>query len=69
MKAFMEWTRHRFLTGQLETDQIYNHDQLDAVVAAYTAYLVECEPGHITVLGDPTEGQIVMPVGELQDSY
>lgn len=69
MRTFVEWTRHRFLTGQLETDEIYSHDQLDAIVAAYTAYLAECEPGHITVLGDPTEGQIVIPVEELQDSY
>jgi predicted nuclease with RNAse H fold len=69
MRTFMEWTRHRFLTGQLETDQIYEHDQLDAIVAAYTAYLAECEAGHITLLGDPTEGQIVIPAGELKDSY
>jgi predicted nuclease with RNAse H fold len=69
MKVFIEWTRHRFLTGQLETDRIYEHDQLDAIVAAYVAYLAEREPGNITTLGDPTEGQIVIPVEQLQDSY
>lgn len=36
-----------------------NHDELDAVVAAYTAYLYET--GRTIQAGDPEEGMIVLP--------
>jgi uncharacterized protein DUF429 len=64
-----EWTRHRIMTGQLENRNLYDHDQLDALMAAYTAFLVAREPHNTIAVGDPSEGQIVLPVAELQDSY
>ena len=69
MYSFEEWTRHRFLTGQLNMDDLYEHDALDALVAAYTAFTLDREPSHITIVGDPAEGQIVVPTGRLQDNY
>ncbi len=69
MQILEEWTRHRLLTGQLNLENIHGHDQLDALIAAYTAYLVEKEPQHITAVGDIAEGQVILPTGELKESY
>lgn len=64
-----EWTRHRIMTGQLTTHGLLTHDQLDALMAAYTAFKAEREPNEVCRVGDPTEGQIVMPASELKDAY
>lgn len=69
MRALEEWTRHRLRTGQLDLGIIYGHDELDALMAAYTAYIVEREPYNMTALGDPAEGLIVLPAANLQDAY
>ncbi len=69
MRALEEWTRHRLRTGQLDLRAIHSHDELDALMAAYTAYMVEREPHHTTALGDPSEGVIVLPTANLQDAY
>lgn len=42
-------------------------DQLDALVAAYTAYL--CDKKEVSFLGDISEGQIVLPVKMVKDVY
>ena len=64
-----EWTRHRIMTGQVTHHGLYTHDQLDALIAAYTAFRAEREPNEVCQVGDPTEGQIVLPVAALKDSY
>lgn len=64
-----EWTRHHLMRGEVDTGGVHSHDQLDALVAAYTAYLIEREPGQTTYVGDPSEGLIVLPVAELKDEY
>ncbi len=70
MVAFEEITRHRLLRGDLMLDGLLlRHDELDAVVAAYTAWLIGCEPGSVCAVGDPDEGLIVMPVPELRPKY
>jgi len=69
MRVFEEITRHHLLSGQLDLGVLYTHDQLDALVAAYTAYLAALLPNRITLVGDPEEGQIVVPVAELKDWY
>lgn len=69
MGFLQEWTRHRIVTGQLPTNSTYRHDQLDALVAAYTAFLAEREPHNVMAVGDPAEGQIVLPVNQLKDWY
>lgn len=64
-----EWTRHRIMTGQLSHHGLYTHDQLDALMAAYTAFRAEKEPNEVCRAGDPTEGQIILPVAALKDAY
>jgi len=63
-----EWTRHRIMTGQLTHESLLTHDQLDALMAAYTAFRTEKEPNEISRVGDPSEGQIVLPAA-LKDAY
>jgi len=69
MRVLEEITRHRLLTGQLRLDGQYSHDQLDALVSAYTAYLAARQPDRITMVGDPREGQIAVPTGDLRERY
>jgi predicted RNase H-like nuclease len=69
MDILEEWTRHRIMTGQLENKGLFDHDQLDAVMAAYTAFLVAREPHNTIAVGDLIDGQIVLPVPELLDGY
>jgi predicted RNase H-like nuclease len=67
--VLQSWTPHQFLTGSLDMERIHTHDELDALVAAYTAYLLNCEPQHTVVVGDERDGQIVLPTGDLLDHY
>jgi len=64
-----EWTRHRIMTGQLTTHGLKTHDQLDALMAAYTAFKAEREPNEVSRVGDPSEGLIILPAPELKDTY
>jgi predicted RNase H-like nuclease len=64
-----EITRHHLLTGDLPLAGLYDHDQLDALMAAYTAYLVGVKPGRISQVGDRDEGLITVPVAELKPFY
>jgi predicted nuclease with RNAse H fold len=67
--VLQSWTPHQFLTGSLDMDRIHTHDELDALVAAYTAYLLDCEPQHTASVGDERDGQIVLPTDDLLDYY
>lgn len=71
MRAFEEITRHHLLEGNLYLPTLLTHDELDALVSAYTAYLAVRRPDSVTLVGDPAEGQIVLPVppGELKEIY
>ena len=69
MAAFEEITRHRLLTGTLDYRGLLTHDQLDALVSAYTAYVTATQPGQVTWVGDEWEGEIVVPVAELREKY
>lgn len=69
MAVLEEWTRHRIMVGDLSRRNLYDHDRLDAIMAAYTAFKVSREPDQTVAIGDPTEGQIVLPVPELLESY
>lgn len=68
MDAFEEITRHHLLSGELHLRGLYSHDELDALVAAYTAYLSAMRPDRVTEVGDESEGHIVLP-GPLKDKY
>jgi predicted RNase H-like nuclease len=69
MRLFEEITRHRLLQGRLPLDDLYTPSELDALVAAYTAWLVANHPEEVTLLGHPEEGWVVVPVKELKAKY
>ena len=69
MRFFEEITRHRILRGILPDEQIYSPYELDALVAAYTAWTASTQPDQVLALGDPTEGQIILPVPALKSRY
>jgi predicted RNase H-like nuclease len=69
MRIFEEITRHRILQGRLSLGALYAPGALDALAAAYTAWAAANRPKQIALLGDPTEGQIVLPVSGLKAQY
>ena len=69
MYIFEEITRHRLLQGMLPIEDLYQVEKLDAMVAAFTAWLAGNEPDKISVIGDPLEGEIVLPVAEILSRY
>lgn len=71
MESFEEITRHHLLQGTLTLPGLFTHDELDALVSAYTAYLAARQPERVTLVGDPAEGQIIIPVApdEFKDVY
>jgi len=69
MDFFEEITRFKLMKGILPTEMLYSPDQLDVLVAAYTAWLATHRPDEITKVGDKSEGQIHLPVSELKEKY
>jgi len=67
MQVFEEITRHRILNSELVLDDLLEPTQLDALVAAYTAW--SAAKGEYTLIGHPEEGQVVLPVRELLPHY
>ncbi|MCU0487781.1 MAG: DUF429 domain-containing protein [Anaerolineales bacterium] len=69
MLIFEEFTRFKLLRGILPLEQLLKPGELDALVAAYTAWLAATHPDQVSLIGDPTEGQITLPVAELKAHY
>ena len=69
MRVFEEITRFRLLQGILPLDDLYSPRELDALVAAFTAWVAGTSPEGITAIGDPEEGQIILPSAEFQSRY
>lgn len=69
MRFFEEITRHRLMIGVLPFEDLFTPQELDALVSAYTAWQAIQHPDQVTLLGDPGEGQVVLPVGELKARY
>jgi hypothetical protein len=71
MAALEELTAHHLLSGVLDLPGLLSHDALDALAAAYTAALAGTAPEQVTPVGDPEEGEIVLPIApeELKASY
>lgn len=69
MEYFEELTRHKLLKGLLPLEQVYTPEQLDAFAAATTAWLISRYPERSLRLGDPQEGEIILPVAELKTKY
>jgi len=62
-------TSRNLLQGDLPLDKLYNQGELDALVAAYTAWQAANNPKQITALGEASEGLVYLPVGELKRHY
>ncbi len=62
-------TAQHLLQGNLPIDNLYSQGELDALVAAYTAWKAANHPDQITTLGDASEGLVVLPAGELKRRY
>jgi len=69
MDFFEEITRHKMLKGVWPLELLYQPEQLDALVAAYIAWLAIHKPETITTVGNPKEGVIVLPVEHLKEKY
>lgn len=69
MLSLEEITRHHLLQSQLPLRDLYDHDQLDALIAAYTAFVVGEHPEQVTQVGDVEEGLITLPTNELLEFY
>jgi len=69
MSFFEEITRFRLMKGILPEDILYPSEQLDVLVAAYTAWLAAHRSEETVGIGDKSEGQVILPVREVQDKY
>jgi hypothetical protein len=69
MGFFEEITRHRLRLGVMPMELIYHPEQLDVLVAAYTAWMAVKQPAGTIRVGGKEEGFIVLPVGELKEKY
>ncbi len=61
MIFFEEITRRKMLTGQLPEGILISPAELNALIAAYTAWSTYTNPTRVTRLGDLNEGHIVLP--------
>jgi len=69
MIFFEEITSHKLLRGLLPVEQIYSAEELDSIVAAYAAFISAHHPERSLKIGDPSEGQISLPVLQLKAKY
>ncbi len=69
MDFFEEITRHKMMKGIWPVELLYLPAQLDALVAAYVAWLAFRRPEQVSFIGDEKEGQIVLPETELKENY
>lgn len=69
MAFFEEVTRHKLRQGILPFEHLYDATQLDALLAAYIAWLAATQPKSMSVLGDEGEGTIYLPVAKLKAKY
>ncbi len=67
MDFFEEITRHKLLNGLMPADLVYQPEQLDALVAAYTAWLAVEKTAELTRLGADGEGYIYLPSENLKE--
>ena len=69
MDFFEEITRHRLRMGVMPMELIYHPEQLDALAAAYTAWMTVRHPAETVSVGAREDGFIVLPVAELKEKY
>ena len=69
MQLFEEITRYKILRGELPLEGLYSLQELEALMAAYLAWKAISTPGEISMVGDPREGQIILPQKDLKPKY
>lgn len=69
MDFFEEITRYKLAKGIWPMELLYLPDQLDAMAAAFTAWMTLHKKESISMVGDPKEGMIVLPGKELKEKY
>jgi hypothetical protein len=69
MEFFEEVTRHRLRRGILPLEKLYKPRELDAMAAAYLAWLAGNQQEGLLMLGDPAEGQVAVPAVEVPQRY
>ncbi len=69
MDFFEEITRYKMTQGIWPMDVLYLPEQLDALIAAYTAWLAANRANNILMIGDVKEGLMVLPGKELKEKY
>ncbi|MEW6568867.1 MAG: DUF429 domain-containing protein [Chloroflexota bacterium] len=69
LRVLEEITRHHLLSGELPLEGLLAHDELDALVGAYCAYLAGVKPERTCQVGDRKEGCITLPVVQLEAFY
>ena len=69
MDFFEEITRYKLARGIWPMELLYSPEQLDALVAAYTAWLTVYKPEKTMSVGDEKEGIIILPHFELKERY
>lgn len=68
MDFFEEITRYKMMKGLWPMEILYAPDQLDALVAAYIAWLAATKPDQVAFVGDEREGVIWLPAS-LKEKY
>jgi len=61
--------QHHLLSGHLPIESLHSPEELDTLIAAYTAFLVVTNPERISQVGEPKEGRIYLPTADLRDFY
>jgi len=69
MDFFEEITRYKITQGNWPMDLLYLPEHLDALVAAYTAWMAVKRVDGILLIGDSKEGRMVLPGKELREKY
>jgi len=69
MDFFEEITRYKMTQGLWPLEMLYAPEYLDALVAAYTAWLAVNRPDGVLIIGDKKEGRIVLPGKEMKAKY
>lgn len=62
-------TAQRLLQGDLPVNDLYTQGELDALVAAFTAWIGTRHPNQVTTMGEASEGVVILPVKELKRRY
>jgi Protein of unknown function (DUF429) len=69
MIFFEEITRHKLIKGILPMELVQLPEQLDALVAAYTAWLAAKKPAEVMRIGHKREGFITLPIASMRERY